>query len=48
MGNLHRAMASGATVLDFPFGGLKTTLNYQYRRRNTDLCGIFQWKYTST
>ena len=48
MGNLHGAMASGATVLDLPFGGLKTTLNYQYQRRNTNLRGIFQWKYTST
>ena len=32
MENLHRAMTSGATALDYLFGGLATTANPQYER----------------
>ena len=39
MGDLHRAMGSGNTVLDLHIGGLVTALNHQYQRRNIDLCG---------
>ena len=39
MGNLHRAMGSGAAVLDCPFGRLATAKEHQYQRGNIDLCG---------
>ena len=39
MENFRRAMASVATALDIPFGGLRTTPNHQYQGRNKDLCG---------
>ena len=32
-------MASGATALELPFGGLAAILNHQYQRRNIDLRG---------
>ena len=32
-------MASGATALDFLFGGLTITTNPQYQRKNMDFCG---------
>ena len=34
--NLHRAMTSGATALDLPFGGLTATPNLQYQRGKID------------
>ena len=37
--NLHRAMASGTTALDLPFGGLTITLNPQYQRLKLDQRG---------
>ena len=45
MGNLHIAMASGATALYLPFSGLTTTLNQQYQRINIDLCGCYSPNY---
>ena len=45
MGNLHRAMSSGAAVLDLAFGRLTKTRNHQYQRRNIDLCGYHQPNY---
>ena len=46
MWNLHTAMTSGATGLEFPFGGLKTTSGPQYQRRKSFVAGIgiFQQK----
>ena len=38
-------MASGATALEIPFGGLTTTQNHQYQRRNIDLCGFHHSNY---
>ena len=40
MGNIPRAMGPGAAVLDIPFGGLTTTRNNLYERRDMDLCGV--------
>ena len=37
MGKIHRAMGFGTTVLDLPFGGLATTRNHQYQKRNIGL-----------
>ena len=39
MGNLDRAMSSGAAALDLTSDGLTTTSNSQYPRRKKDLCG---------
>ena len=46
MWNLHTAMTSGATRLEFLFGGFITTLNPQYQRRKIFATGIgiFQQK----
>ena len=39
MANFLRAIKSGATALDLPFGGFTTTPNPQYESRKLDLCG---------
>ena len=39
MENLLRAMTSGATALDLPFGGFTTTPNLSYESRKIGLCG---------
>ena len=46
MWNLHTAMTSGATGLEFPFGGLTATSDPQYQRRKSFVAeiGIFQQK----
>ena len=38
MGKIHWAVASGATAVDLPFGGLTTTPNPHYHRRKIGLC----------
>ena len=45
MGNLHKAMGSGAAVLDRPFSRLATTKKHQYQRKNIDLCGYHRPDY---
>ena len=39
MGNLHWAVASWATAMDVPFGGLTTTPIPQHQMRKIDLLG---------
>ena len=45
MGNLLRAMASGATTLEFPFGGFTTTPTPKYESRKIDLNGYHYPNY---
>ena len=45
MGNLHWAVASGATAMTLPFGWLATTPNLHYQRRKIDLCGYHRPNY---
>ena len=45
MVKLHRAMGSGAAVLDLSFDRLAATRNHWYQRKNIDLCGHHRPNY---
>ena len=45
MGNLHRAVVSGTTLLDLLFDGFTTTQNPKYQRRKINFCGYHHPNY---